>query len=64
MQTENDAHDLKPSSHREALVESQPDECAYLAWACVVPYPGDHLSNCSVSEIKALEEGLHIGGVS
>jgi len=59
----SDAHDLKPGSHWEALVEGQPDECAHLAWARVMPYPGDQLSGCSVPEIEALEECHHIRGV-
>jgi len=28
-----------------------------------VPEPGDHLGVCGVSEVEALQEGQHVGGV-
>ncbi len=55
-------HELQLGAHREALVESQPDERAHLSWVRVVPDSGDHLGGCGVLEVEALYEGEHVGG--
>ncbi len=46
-----ESHGLEPRAHREPSVEGQPDKGSHLAWAGVVPYPGDDLHDRGVPEV-------------
>ncbi len=52
-----DPHQLKPGTSRKALVEGQPDRCAHLPWAGVVPDSRNHLWCCGVPKVEVLDEG-------
>ncbi|CAM6021584.1 unnamed protein product [Sphagnum balticum] len=58
-----DPHDLEPCSHRESLVEREPNERAHFPWPGIVPYPRDHLGGCGVLEIEVLNESQQFGRV-
>jgi len=48
---------LKLGTSRKALVEGQPDRCAHLPWAGVVPDSRNHLWCCGVPKVEVLDEG-------
>ncbi len=50
------AHELKPRSNREALVEGEPDESAHFSWASVMPNSGNGLLGRRVPKVEALDE--------
>jgi len=52
-----DTHCLEPNAHRQALVESQPNERSDFAWAGIMPHPYDDLGDGGVTQVEMLNEG-------
>jgi len=58
-----DPHDLEPSVNRQPIVEDQPGERPYFAWAGVVPHSSNDLCDRRVAEIQVLDESDDVWGV-